>query len=179
MAGLNEEKSCPLKTSIHDVLSPELERLQDMLNRGYDIDEIEPIKNRTLLIRCSIQGKKEMVRFLIQHGAKLDIQDIAGDTALMWASYKGYQDIKTLLIQHGAQWLIKNKRGETFLQWSPELNRCNGVIYHKKKDCVICLESNFGFIECGQCEKKICEICFRKIEKCPYCRTKYTKTYIL
>ncbi len=41
------------------------------------------------------------------------------------------------------------------------------------KNCAICLNYYDDHINCNQCNKSVCLICYTKIDKCPYCRLKY------
>lgn len=75
----------------------------------------------TPLMFAAQQGNLEIVKFLIDCGADLNIQTIFGYTALMIASLnKSYFNVVLSLIKSGAEWNIyydKKKSGKTFLDF--------------------------------------------------------------
>ena len=40
-------------------------------------------------------------------------------------------------------------------------------------ECLLCDEKEFSFNYCYSCYKLVCNDCYKKLEKCPYCRTHY------
>ncbi|HUC79895.1 MAG TPA: ankyrin repeat domain-containing protein, partial [Flavisolibacter sp.] len=68
-------------------------------------------KGFTPLILAAYNNQKEVVDFLLSHGAAVDAQDAAGNTALMGVSFKGYQDIARALIDAGADVNLRNSNG--------------------------------------------------------------------
>jgi hypothetical protein len=47
---------------------------------------------------------------------------------------------------------------------------------NKYIDCSICFNKKLVFIGCAGCRNSICFNCFKKLNKCPYCRRIYTTT---
>ena len=72
--------------------------------------------NRTIClsqIKAAEYGQTEIVKFLIQIGAKIDERDMLGNTALMAAARCGHLQIVKLLLGHGAEVDSKNDNGMT------------------------------------------------------------------
>ncbi len=67
------------------------------------------------LILAVYNGEKETVRFLLEHKANTEIQDVSGNTALMGACFKGYLDIVKLLIDYKTEVNRKNYNQATAL----------------------------------------------------------------
>ncbi|GAA5801767.1 DIL domain-containing protein [Helicostylum pulchrum] len=67
----------------------------------------------TPLIYASCFGKIEVVRFLLQVGAKVDVQDKIGWTALMWATTNGHGQIVKLLLEYSASSSTRSRSGRT------------------------------------------------------------------
>ncbi len=70
---------------------------------------------RTALHRASCNGHIETVKYLVQSGAELDMQDKFGKTALHWASSYGHIETVKFVVQSGAQLDIQDKFGRTAL----------------------------------------------------------------
>ncbi len=56
----------------------------------------------TALMAASEKGYTEIVKLLLDYGAKVDLQDVLGKTALYKASEKGHQEVVKLLLDKGA-----------------------------------------------------------------------------
>jgi ankyrin repeat protein len=89
----------------------------------YEDNEWKPISvinkqdrsGRTALMYATGSKFTEIVKLLLQAGAKIDIQDIDGDTALVFASNTGNIEITELLLQAGAKVNIQDVTGSTAL----------------------------------------------------------------
>lgn len=73
-----------------------------LLKGGASLNGQDTILGQTMLMRASLGGNIEVVKILLAHGARVDIQDNEGASALTWARKKGYDEIVELLIQYGA-----------------------------------------------------------------------------
>ena len=60
----------------------------------------------------------EIVKELIENGAKINEKDMNGKTALSMAAYNGEDQIVKYLIQNGANVNGKFKNGDTILMWA-------------------------------------------------------------
>jgi ankyrin repeat protein len=67
----------------------------------------------TPLIKASGAGKRDIVRYLISKGAKVNAPTTDGDTALMEAVKGGYDDVVTLLLAAGADVKARDARGNS------------------------------------------------------------------
>jgi len=67
----------------------------------------------TPLMRASGRGRRDIVRYLLSKGAKVNARNADGDTALMEAVKRGFDDIVTLLIAAGADVKARDGRGNT------------------------------------------------------------------
>ena len=71
-------------------------------------------------------GQTDLVPFLIERKAQVNIQNNDGSTALIVAAFFGHPDIVTLLLEAGAETDLRNNDGVTALEavlgpWSEEL----------------------------------------------------------
>ena len=67
----------------------------------------------TLLHHAVKEGRKEVVAFLLVHGAGVNTATDSGDTALHFAATKNYCPSVRILLAHGADPNIKNRDGKT------------------------------------------------------------------
>ena len=98
-----------------------LEKVKLLLKQGRSINERDPrIKfGWTPLIAAIFQRNTNVVHYLIESGADLNIQDNTGQTAIMWAtSSDDNLDIVKDLIAHGADLNAKDKMGATVLSYA-------------------------------------------------------------
>ncbi len=72
-------------------------------------------RKKTLLMTAAQLGYTDIVRTLIDKGAKTDTKELAGWTALMMASYAGHKEVVKILIEKGAKINLKNSFGHTAL----------------------------------------------------------------
>jgi hypothetical protein len=60
-------------------------------------------------------GYTDVAKFLLSHGANVNVKDFSGRTLLHWAVSKGEQDIAKSLIDLGANTEVRDRRGNTAL----------------------------------------------------------------
>ncbi|KAG2211706.1 hypothetical protein INT47_008803 [Mucor saturninus] len=77
------------------------------------LDASDDEDGSTPLIYASCFGKLEVVQYLLQAGAKVDVQDKIGWTALMWATTNGHSQIVKLLLESSASSDTKSISGRT------------------------------------------------------------------
>ncbi len=63
------------------------------------------------------RGHFDAVRYLVEHGAQIDIPSAAGETACALAAECGHKDIVRYLVAHGADVHAK-RRGLSLVQWA-------------------------------------------------------------
>jgi serine/threonine-protein phosphatase 6 regulatory ankyrin repeat subunit B len=99
----------------------DLEKVKLLLKQGRSINERDPrIKfGWTPLIAAIYQRNTNVVHYLIESGADVNVPDDSGKTALMWAmaSDENLGIVKDL-IAHGASLNAKDKRGATVLSYA-------------------------------------------------------------
>ncbi|KAI8371180.1 hypothetical protein EDC96DRAFT_573254 [Choanephora cucurbitarum] len=84
--------------------------LSPFLNLDLSDDENDGL---TPLIYASCFGKLDVVKCLLEAGAKVDVQDNTGWTALMWATTNGHTSIVQVLLAYSASSDTKSKNGRT------------------------------------------------------------------
>jgi len=90
----------------------EIEKVQAMLNNGFDI-ETRLHGKKTALMIASKSGNLELVTLLIKHGADVDTQSKKHSTPLNPAAKRGYTKIVALLLENGASVDNRNRKGST------------------------------------------------------------------
>ena len=73
-----------------------------LLERGAAIDA-RGQSDRTALHMAIVAKRIEPVRFLLEHGADVNVRDDAGETPSQLASSKGFREIVELLSAYGAE----------------------------------------------------------------------------
>lgn len=79
---------------------------------GGDIEQISRESGNTPLTAAAYAGHVEVVKRLVQAGARVDKPDEEGDTALMQAAWNGHVEVVKVLLNAGAKMGKKGKRGK-------------------------------------------------------------------
>ena len=86
-----------------------------LVEYGVNVD-FQNIKGKTPLMLASRTGHVDVVSFLVEHGADLNLQcNAMGLTALMSACLYNERDVVTFLVEHGANVNLQSKYGDTAL----------------------------------------------------------------
>lgn len=89
-----------------------LERVRELLDEGIDINhKNERDEGRAALHAASESEHEDVVRFLLEKRANVNIQDSLGNTPLLYASRYGNEDIARILIDAGANVNQRNLEG--------------------------------------------------------------------
>lgn len=89
-----------------------LQRVRELLDEGIDINhKNEQNEGRAALHAASENNREDVVRFLLEKGANVNIQDSAGNTPLLYASRYGHEGIARILIDAGANVNQRNVEG--------------------------------------------------------------------
>ena len=99
----------------------DLEKVKVLLKQGRSINERDPrVKfGWTPLIAAVYQRNTNVVHYLIESGADVNIPDSSGKTAIMWAMGDDESiDLVKFLIAHGADLSAKDKLGGTVLSYA-------------------------------------------------------------
>ncbi len=110
---------------IKSIKNDELKKLVEKLNKGEKIDLNQPTANGELPLVWAFEEleSRQIVQFLIKHGAQVNIQDAFGNTPLMKAAATLYNSqIINLLIEAGADKDAQNKEGRTALMLAAKHN---------------------------------------------------------
>lgn len=75
------------------------------------------------IIFAAYSEDQAICELLIEAGANVNAQDMAGNTALMGVCFKGFNDIAQFLIDKGADVNLKNKTGGTALSFAATFNQ--------------------------------------------------------
>ena len=89
------------------------EECKRQVELGVDVNIKTKYGSYTAAMEASKEGYEDIVRYLHEHGADLNIQDNNGWTALMYAVRRENEGIVKYLHQHGADLNVKNNKGET------------------------------------------------------------------
>jgi ankyrin repeat protein len=93
--------------------------VRQLLAQGANIDFNDNDGVFTALHAAVIKSQAEVVKLLLEKGAKTEIQDLIGNTPLIWAAMLSNatedNEVVKLLLAHGAKIDAKNKEGETAL----------------------------------------------------------------
>ncbi|KAL3125270.1 hypothetical protein niasHT_000681 [Heterodera trifolii] len=79
-----------------------LELCRVLIARGANVDLGTDSAITPLMIAACDRSQTEIVTFLVENGANINLQNGDGATALMYACYQGNVDIVRLLLSHGA-----------------------------------------------------------------------------
>jgi ankyrin repeat protein len=106
-----------------DYIADHLETLKFLITSGANINSKG--ESGTILTQATKSGAVQIARFLIEHGANINVMDINGNTPLHHAVDKGHSDIVRLLLDNHAD-IIKNNWGYTPLDFAKENGDENG-----------------------------------------------------
>jgi ankyrin repeat protein len=93
-----------------------LRKVQALIAQGRSINERSPAKfGWTPLIAAVYHDRFDVIHYLVESGADLNLGDNSGMTPLMWAVGQGddYIDVVTYLIANGADLTVTDKSGAT------------------------------------------------------------------
>src|SRR4030065_621037 len=85
------------------VIEKDTVKVEQLLQSGVDINTQHPTSGTTvLIIASSYYYYDDMVEYLIDNGAKLNLKDNEGKTALLWAASNSLPNAK-ILVANGAK----------------------------------------------------------------------------
>ena len=105
------------KVDIHTaVVNGDLDAVRQYIAAGSNLNEPEPMGGSSPLITAALFNKKEMVKVLLDAGARVDFRNNDGSTALHVAAFFCRPEIVKLLLENKADKSIRNKFGSTALE---------------------------------------------------------------
>ena len=114
-AKVNSSVDCSdvLSVLMHAVLRNDKDMVLSLINAGADVNNVTGDDKVNALMLATSFGYFECVRILIEHGAFLNKENIAGRTALSKAAERGNAKCLTLLIEKGALINVGDTYGTT------------------------------------------------------------------
>lgn len=77
------------------------EQLKKTIEQGANVNE--KVCGCTAIMYASFHGRLDMVQYLIDNGADVNVSNLSGFTSLAWATERNHRAIVELLLKHGAQ----------------------------------------------------------------------------
>lgn len=99
------------------VIRGDLERVQQLLDKGADVNAKDKKGKTTLILAASI-GQLSVTKLLLDKGADVNAKDDYEETALMNAAWRGHLEVVRLLLDRGADVNARKKRGLVALKFS-------------------------------------------------------------
>ena len=97
---------------IESVMYQDMETLKSLVESGVDVNYQDPQYGTTALMLACNYGLTDIARFLLDNGAKANIQAKSGSTALSGAAQQSLELVK-LLLDKGADIQLKTEEGIT------------------------------------------------------------------
>ncbi|XP_036409756.1 ankyrin repeat domain-containing protein 26-like [Megalops cyprinoides] len=101
--------------------------------KKYDLNQVDK-ENRTALHIACAYGHSNIVRFLVENGAKLDLCDKQGRSPLMKAVQCQKESCAAILLKSGADPNLRDVDGNTALHlaaWTPRVSMAELLLQHK------------------------------------------------
>lgn len=92
----------------------DIARVKDIVRKNPDKVNAKH-ENKTALQLASYEGKTDVVKFLLENKADVNITDDEGDTALHYAAFGTEENSMQLLLNNKARVNVQNKKGQTSL----------------------------------------------------------------
>ncbi|KAL7294773.1 hypothetical protein TKK_0011708 [Trichogramma kaykai] len=106
-----------------------LERVQELVEAGYDVNEPDA-ETVTLLHWAAINNRKEIVKYFIAKGAKVDaIGGELASTPLHWATRQGHLATVVILMRAGADPMLKDAEGNSCIHLAATFGHTAVVAY--------------------------------------------------
>lgn len=117
-----------IAADIHQAaLKGDLERVKALVNEDPGLINTPGGNGKAPLHWAAQGGHVEIVDFLIERGAVVDIQNVADETPLHYAAALGHSEVVKLLVEKGASLNLRTITGETPLHYSTNLGQFESV----------------------------------------------------
>ena len=122
-------------------------KVKSMVERGHDVnkkDKKDYGLYRTPLMYAAGEGRFDVVKYLIIHGADLNKTNDYEQTALHYASGYGHLNVVELLLSKGAGIDVEDEDGHTPLMLAAETKQSDSlwVVFGEVEDCMQSLHQN-------------------------------------
>lgn len=87
--------------------------IQQLIQRGTDLDALDPIYSMSALGMASVYGQPAVVQALIDGGADLNVRNAEQGTPILGAAFFGRTNCLQILLDHGADPVLANQDGVT------------------------------------------------------------------
>jgi ankyrin repeat protein len=122
----------------------ELESMQDLLDRGADINARGKHGETGLMIACRLGRQTQVIQWLLSKGADTELKDHKGNMALTDAFNADHLDLVELLLGHGADINATDDKGWTMLIKASRDNDLNMVQSLVKRGIDVNIQDNDG-----------------------------------
>ena len=101
----------------------DLEAVKKLIEADPSLVQAKTDAGETALFPAAAGGHLEIVRFLLERGAPIDILNANRQNALLYAAFEGHKEIVTLFLAKGANLSIKDRFGRTALHYAAREGR--------------------------------------------------------
>ena len=89
----------------------DLNMVKKSISDGMDVNARNPVSGDPILFTASLMGHTDIISFLLENGADINIQNREGNTSLHAAAFLGRAEAAELLLKHGINVQFRNIQG--------------------------------------------------------------------
>jgi len=102
-----------------------LASMEELIKTDPQLVHATDYNGNTPLHSATLHGRVQVVKYLLEKGAKVNVQNLAGMTPLHFAAREGFLEVATILLSHNADVNIRNSQGWTALKWALEMDHAD------------------------------------------------------
>ena len=91
----------------------DLNMVKKAISTGLDVNARNPVSGDPLLFTASLMGHTDIISFLLEKGADINVQNREGNSSLHVAAFLGRAEAAELLLKHGINVHVRNIQGGT------------------------------------------------------------------
>ena len=102
------------------ILLSDFAKVKYYINKGVNVNARSKHVESALRRFCAVDKhlyNKDIIEFLVEHGADVNIRDEDGITPSMWAAIKNNPKLLKYLLENGADFTLKDNRGRDVKYW--------------------------------------------------------------